>query len=35
MDGAFFSEDIGKKLVDLNVRFTISLPFERCLSSRS
>ena len=29
MDGAFFSEDIAKKLVDLKVRFTISLPFER------
>ncbi len=29
MDGAFFSEDIAYKLVDLNVRFTISLPFER------
>jgi hypothetical protein len=29
MDGAFFSEDIAKKLVDLKVKFTISLPFER------
>jgi Transposase DDE domain group 1 len=29
MDGAFFSEDIAKKLVDLKVRFSISLPFER------
>jgi hypothetical protein len=29
MDGAFFSEEIAKKLVDLKVRFTISLPFER------
>ena len=29
MDGAFFSEEIAKKLVELNVRFTISLPFER------
>jgi Transposase DDE domain group 1 len=29
MDGAFFSEDIAKKLVELNVKFTISLPFER------
>lgn len=29
MDGAFFSDDIAKKLVELKVRFTISLPFER------
>lgn len=29
MDGAFFSEDIAKKLVELKVKFTISLPFER------
>lgn len=29
LDGAFFSEDIAYKLVDLNVRFSISLPFER------
>jgi Transposase DDE domain group 1 len=29
MDGAFFSEEIAYKLVELDVRFSISLPFER------
>jgi hypothetical protein len=29
MDGAFFSEEIAYKLVELQVRFSISLPFER------
>lgn len=29
MDGAFFSEEMAYKLVELDVRFSISLPFER------
>jgi hypothetical protein len=29
MDGAFFSEEMAYKLVELGVRFSISLPFER------
>lgn len=29
LDGAFFAEDIAYKLVELGVRFSISLPFER------